>query len=96
MPAKKNTQATWAAIRQHLNGWEPDALIALLKDRHDSSATNRDFLHARVTAAQGGDASFASYHMPHQTHDRAWWHPPHFSPALYKHPIWSKRVVVTY
>ena len=61
MPAKKKTQPTWAAIRQHLKGWKPDALIALIKDLHDSSATNRDFLHARVTAAQGGDASFASY-----------------------------------
>jgi len=61
MPAKKKPQPTWAAIRQHLRGYKPDALLSLIKDLHDSSSTNRDFLHARVTAAQGGDASFASY-----------------------------------
>lgn len=61
MPAKKNAKPTWAAIRQHLKSWEADALIALIKDLHDSSPTNRDFLHARVAATQGGGTAFASY-----------------------------------
>lgn len=57
----KNTKATWTGIRQHLKSWESDALIALIKDLHDSSPANRDFLHARVTAAARGEASFANY-----------------------------------
>lgn len=61
MPATKNHKPTWTAIRQHLKGWESAALIALIKDLHDSSPTNRDFLHARVAAAKGGGAAFASY-----------------------------------
>ena len=61
MTAKKHTKPTWATIRQHLKTWKPDALIALIKDLHDSSPTNRDFLQARVSAEQGGGAAFASY-----------------------------------
>jgi hypothetical protein len=61
MPAKKITKPTWTAIRQHIKSWESDALIALIKDLHDSSPTNRDFLNARVTATQGGGVAFSKY-----------------------------------
>ena len=61
MAAKKNTKSTWTAIRQHLKSLESDALIALIKDLHDSSPTNRNFLRARVSAAEGGADSLESY-----------------------------------
>lgn len=57
----KKIKPTWTAIRQHLKSWESDALIALIKDLHDTSPGNRDFLQARVTAASGGDAALESY-----------------------------------
>ena len=57
----KTTKPTWTAIRQHLKSLESDALIALIKDLHDSSPANRNFLHARITTAEGGADSLASY-----------------------------------
>lgn len=64
MPAKKSTKTnkpTWATIRKQLKAWEPESLLALIKDLHDSSSTNRDFLQARVSAASGGGAALESY-----------------------------------
>lgn len=61
MPAKKITKPTWAAIRKHLKGLEPEALLLLLKDLHDSSSANRDFLQARVGAVAGDGAALESY-----------------------------------
>ena len=61
MPEKKNTKSIWAGIRKHLKGWESAALLSLIKDFHDSSAGNRAFLHARITAASGDGAALESY-----------------------------------
>jgi hypothetical protein len=61
MPAKISAKPTWASVRKHLKGWEPEALLALIKDLHDSSSANRDFLHARVTAVSGGGDALESY-----------------------------------
>jgi hypothetical protein len=57
----KTAKPTWTAIRKQLKAWEPEALLALIKDLHDGASVNRDFLHARVTAAAGGDAALESY-----------------------------------
>jgi len=48
----KNTKPTWSDIRRHLKSWESDALLALIKDLHDASAANRDFMHAIRDARQ--------------------------------------------
>ncbi|MEZ5302019.1 MAG: hypothetical protein R3F11_15450 [Verrucomicrobiales bacterium] len=62
MPAKTNTsKPTWTAIRKRLRGWEPEALLALIKDLHDSSASNRDFLQARVSVTSGGSDALERY-----------------------------------
>ncbi len=53
MPTKKNSKTTWAAFRKQLKGREPEARLSRLKDLHDSSSANRDFLQARVRAAAG-------------------------------------------
>jgi 5'-deoxynucleotidase YfbR-like HD superfamily hydrolase len=47
----------WTMIRQHLADWPRPALVALIKDLHDASPENRDFLRARFDAKNaGGDA----------------------------------------
>ena len=61
MPAKRITKPTWVAIRKHLKGLEPEALLLLLKDLHDSSSANRDFLQARVGAAAGDGVALETY-----------------------------------
>jgi hypothetical protein len=61
MPANKTGKPTWAAIRKHLKDLEPEALLSLIKDLHDSSPGNRDFVQARITAAAGGGAALESY-----------------------------------
>lgn len=44
-------------IRQQIAGWPRPALIALIKDLHDASPENRDFLRGRFDAENaGGDA----------------------------------------
>ncbi|MGB6223453.1 hypothetical protein [Haloferula sp.] len=57
----KTSKPTWTAVRKQLKTWEPDALIALIKDLHDASPTNRDFLQARTSAGDGGGLAFESY-----------------------------------
>lgn len=61
MPAKKSTKPTWTAVRKQIKGWEPGALLALVKDLYDLAPANRDFLHARAAAATGDAATFAKY-----------------------------------
>lgn len=56
---KKSTG--WSAIRQHLATWEKPALRALVKDLYEAGAENRDFLHARCQAEEGGGAALESY-----------------------------------
>jgi len=47
----------WSAIRRQIAGCPKPALLALVKDLHDASPENRDFLRARFDAKNtGGDA----------------------------------------
>ncbi|WP_367873642.1 hypothetical protein [Luteolibacter sp. Populi] len=55
------SKPTWTAIRKSLKGWEPAALLALIKDLHDASPNNRHFLLARVGAVEGGGEAFESF-----------------------------------
>lgn len=57
----KPAKPTWSAIRKHLKGLEPEALLALIKDLHDTSSANRNFLQARTSAANGGGAALDDY-----------------------------------
>jgi hypothetical protein len=43
----------WSAIRRQIADWPKPALIALIKDLHDASPENRDFLRARFDAESG-------------------------------------------
>jgi len=36
----------WSAVRRQIADWPKPALIALVKDLHDASPENRDFLGA--------------------------------------------------
>ena len=44
-PTKK--PGGWKAVRQQLTTWDKPALLALVKDLYDATATNRDFIQAR-------------------------------------------------
>src|SRR4051812_11843953 len=49
--------AGWSLIRQQLKDWQRPALIALIKDLHDASSANRDFLQARFQAEDSSGAA---------------------------------------
>lgn len=49
----KRKTGAWSAARQHLSTLDKPALIALVKDLHDSSPANRDFIQARCQAGDG-------------------------------------------
>jgi hypothetical protein len=51
----------WSAARQHLATWDKPALLALVKDLYDAAAGNRDFIHARCQAGDGGGKALESY-----------------------------------
>jgi hypothetical protein len=51
----------WSALRQQLKDWSRPALLALIKDLHDSSAANRDFLRARFQAEDAGGEALEKY-----------------------------------
>jgi hypothetical protein len=57
----KKKPGGWSAARQHLSTWDKAALIALVKDLHDSSTTNRNFIQARCQAADGGSEAIELY-----------------------------------
>jgi hypothetical protein len=65
MPDKANkpTQKPtgWSAARQHLAAWDKQALLALVKDLYDAAAGNRDFIHARCQAEEGGGEVLEKY-----------------------------------
>ena len=48
----ENNNAGWRQIRMQLEQRPRPALVALLKDLYETSAHNRDFLHARFEAGQ--------------------------------------------
>ena len=51
----------WSAVRQQLATWEKPALLALLKDLYETAAENRDFIHARCQAGEGGGEALEKY-----------------------------------
>ena len=53
MPIGKQS-AGWSLIRQQTKDWSRPALLALIKDLHDASSANRDFLRARFQAEDAG------------------------------------------
>ena len=57
----KKKPGGWSAARQHLSTWDKPALIALVKDLHDSSTANRNFIQARCQAADGGSEVIELY-----------------------------------
>lgn len=65
MPNETNKPAQkpggWSAARRHLTTWEKPALLALVKDLYDAAARNRDFIHARCQAEDGGGEMLETY-----------------------------------
>ena len=59
MSEKKSTG--WQNIRRQLDDWSKPALIALVKDLHDVSPDNRDFLLARFQAEENAGAALEKY-----------------------------------
>jgi hypothetical protein len=53
--------AGWPHLRKQLKGWSQPALMALIKDLHDASSANRDFLQARLQAEDAGEEALESY-----------------------------------
>src|SRR5205809_32062 len=53
--------ADWSAIRRQIAEWPKPALLALVKDLHDASPENRDFLRARFDAENAGGEALESY-----------------------------------
>src|SRR5213593_883369 len=51
----------WSAVRRQLADWPKPALIALIKELHDASRENRDFLQARFDAENTGGDSLEKY-----------------------------------
>jgi len=51
----------WQKVRRQLDGWSKPALIALVKDLHDTSPDNRDFLLARLQAEENAGAALEKY-----------------------------------
>lgn len=53
-PKLTKKPGAWSAARQHLATWDKPALLALVKDLYDAAAGNRNFIHARCQAEDGG------------------------------------------
>ena len=51
----------WPRIRQQIKDWPRPALLALIKDLHDASVANRDFLGARFQAEDSGGEALEKY-----------------------------------
>jgi len=52
----------WSASRQHLATWDKPALLALVvKDLYEAAAANRNFIHARCQADEGGGEILETY-----------------------------------
>ena len=65
MPDKTNKPTKrsggWSATRKHLATWDQPALLALVKDLYEAAAGNRDFIHARCLAEDGGGEVLEKY-----------------------------------
>jgi len=53
--------SAWSAIRQQIAEWSKPALLTLVKDLHDASPENRDFLRARFDAENTGGEALEKY-----------------------------------
>lgn len=51
----------WSGIRKQIGGWDKTALLGLVKDLHDASSANREFLAARFAAKTGKGAALETY-----------------------------------
>jgi hypothetical protein len=51
----------WSAVRKQLATWDKPALLDLLKDLYDAVSENRDFVHARCQAGEGGGEVLEKY-----------------------------------
>ena len=51
----------WSTVRQQLATWEKPALLALVKDFHETAAENRDFIHARSKTGEDSVEAFETY-----------------------------------
>ncbi len=51
----------WWAVRRQIAAWPKPALVALVKDLHDASPENRDFLRARFDAENISGEALESY-----------------------------------
>jgi len=51
----------WSSVRQQLTTWDKPALLALLKDLYEIGPENRDFIHARSQAGEGGGKALETY-----------------------------------
>jgi len=58
---EKKAPTGWALARQQMKSWSRPALLALIKDLHDASAENRDFLLARFQAEDAGGEALEGY-----------------------------------
>ena len=58
---KRKAPTGWAVARQQMKSWSRPALLALIKDLHDASAENRDFLRARFQAEDAGGEALERY-----------------------------------
>jgi hypothetical protein len=59
--AGRQKSADWLNVRQQLADWSKPELIALVKDLHDVSPDNRDFLLARFQAEENTGAALEKY-----------------------------------
>jgi hypothetical protein len=59
--AGRQKSTGWQNVRRQLDDWSKPALIALVKDLHDASPDNRDFLLARFQAEENAGAALEKY-----------------------------------
>ncbi len=57
----ENKSAGWQNIRRQLDDWSKPAMISLVKDLHDASPDNRDFILARFQAEDDAGAALEKY-----------------------------------
>jgi hypothetical protein len=52
---------SWSALRRHLDTLEKSALLTLVKNLYEASASNRDFIQARCQAGESGGEVLEKY-----------------------------------
>ena len=60
-PQTRKSAPGWSAIRRQIANWPSPALVALIKDLHDASPANRNFLRARFDAESAGGEALENY-----------------------------------